>query len=151
MAGLPLLSRVRAVAASTHLARRRVSALRPPVRSMAAAAPSEGFQKIQIRREDTVSPPPLLLLLARRVQLENHFQTGACDENSNEIWIFFVIFDVYSQTFDAYVVGKENAPGMVVLQEWWGVDFEVKNHALHIAQMDSGFRALIPEYDIDPN
>ncbi|KAI5605899.1 hypothetical protein BDE02_01G384100 [Populus trichocarpa] len=31
-------------------------------------------------------------------------------------------------TFDAYVVGKEDAPGIVVLQEWWGVDFEIKNH-----------------------
>lgn len=53
-----------------------------------------------------------------------------------------------TQTFDAYVVGKENAPGIVVLQEWWGVDFEIKNHALHISQMDQGYRALIPECDI---
>ncbi|OAY78629.1 Protein usf [Ananas comosus] len=48
-------------------------------------------------------------------------------------------------TFDAYVVGKENAPGIVVLQEWWGVDFEIKNHALHISQLDQGYRALIPD------
>nr|DAD20429.1 TPA_asm: hypothetical protein HUJ06_021892 [Nelumbo nucifera] len=48
-------------------------------------------------------------------------------------------------TFDAYVVGKEGAPGIVVLQEWWGVDYEVKNHALKISQMDPGFKALIPE------
>ncbi|XP_072993587.1 uncharacterized protein [Typha latifolia] len=48
-------------------------------------------------------------------------------------------------TFDAYVVGKENAPGIVVLQEWWGVDFEIKNHALDISQMDQGYRALIPD------
>lgn len=48
-------------------------------------------------------------------------------------------------TFDAYVVGKENAPGIVVLQEWWGVDFEVKNHAKKIATLGSGFRALIPD------
>ncbi|KAH0930194.1 hypothetical protein HID58_015921 [Brassica napus] len=32
-------------------------------------------------------------------------------------------------TFDAYVVGKDDAPGIVVIQEWWGVDFEIKNHA----------------------
>ena len=49
------------------------------------------------------------------------------------------------QAFDAYVVGKEDAPGIVVLQEWWGVDFEVKNHALKISQFDSGYKALIPE------
>ncbi|XP_065040889.1 uncharacterized protein LOC135674716 [Musa acuminata AAA Group] len=48
-------------------------------------------------------------------------------------------------TFDAYVAGKDNAPGIVVLQEWWGVDFEIKNHALHIAQMNPGYRTLIPD------
>ncbi|KAI0522845.1 hypothetical protein KFK09_005230 [Dendrobium nobile] len=48
-------------------------------------------------------------------------------------------------TFDAYVVGKENAPGIVVVQEWWGVDFEVKNHAQKIANLAPGYRALIPD------
>ncbi|OMO66556.1 Dienelactone hydrolase [Corchorus capsularis] len=47
--------------------------------------------------------------------------------------------------FDAYVVGKEDAPGIVVLQEWWGVDFEIKNHALKISQLEPGFKALIPD------
>ncbi|KRY05761.1 Uncharacterized protein T12_9248, partial [Trichinella patagoniensis] len=47
--------------------------------------------------------------------------------------------------FDAYVVGKENAPGIVVLQEWWGVDYEVKNHAQKIANLVPGYRALIPD------
>ncbi|KAJ9686463.1 hypothetical protein PVL29_015388 [Vitis rotundifolia] len=48
-------------------------------------------------------------------------------------------------TFDAYVVGKEDAPGIVVVQEWWGVDYEIKNHALKISQLDPGFKALIPD------
>ncbi|GFP79545.1 putative uncharacterized protein yghx [Phtheirospermum japonicum] len=48
-------------------------------------------------------------------------------------------------TFDAYVIGKDNAPGIVVLQEWWGVDFEIKNHAQKISQFDSGYKALIPD------
>ncbi|CAN1220181.1 Protein usf [Linum perenne] len=48
-------------------------------------------------------------------------------------------------TFDAYVVGKDDAPGIVVLQEWWGVDFEIKNHAIKISQLGSGFKALIPD------
>ncbi|KAJ3690733.1 hypothetical protein LUZ61_019897 [Rhynchospora tenuis] len=48
-------------------------------------------------------------------------------------------------TFDAYVVGKEGAPGIVVLQEWWGVDFEIKNHAVHISKLGQGYRALIPD------
>ncbi|XP_044952882.1 uncharacterized protein LOC123402970 [Hordeum vulgare subsp. vulgare] len=50
---------------------------------------------------------------------------------------------VFLETFDAYVVGKENAPGVVVLQEWWGIDYEVKNHAIHISQIDDGYKALI--------
>uniref|UniRef100_A0A453E3X7 Dienelactone hydrolase domain-containing protein n=1 Tax=Aegilops tauschii subsp. strangulata TaxID=200361 RepID=A0A453E3X7_AEGTS len=50
-----------------------------------------------------------------------------------------------ARTFDVYVVGKENAPGVVVLQEWWGVDYEVKNHAIHISQIGDGYRALIPD------
>nr|GMC88270.1 protein usf-like [Ipomoea batatas] len=48
-------------------------------------------------------------------------------------------------TFDAYVIGKEDAPGIVVLQEWWGVDYEIKNHAQKISQFDSGYKALIPD------
>ncbi|XP_051152032.1 uncharacterized protein LOC127266010 [Andrographis paniculata] len=47
--------------------------------------------------------------------------------------------------FDAYVIGKENAPGIVVLQEWWGVDYEIKNHAQKISQFDSGYKTLIPD------
>lgn len=43
------------------------------------------------------------------------------------------------------MAGKENAPGIVVLQEWWGVDFEVKNNALKIASLEPGFKVLIPE------
>lgn len=53
---------------------------------------------------------------------------------------------IYSlQIFDAYLVGKEDAPGIVVLQEWWGVDFEIKNHALKISKLDPGYKTLIPE------
>uniref|UniRef100_A0A7C8ZY90 Carboxymethylenebutenolidase n=1 Tax=Opuntia streptacantha TaxID=393608 RepID=A0A7C8ZY90_OPUST len=48
-------------------------------------------------------------------------------------------------TFDAYVVGKDDAPGIVVLQEWWGVDFEIKNHAIKISQLEPGFKAFIPD------
>nr|AFK38323.1 unknown [Lotus japonicus] len=48
-------------------------------------------------------------------------------------------------TFDAYVVGKEGAPGIVVVQEWWGVEYEIKNHALKISQLGTGYRALIPD------
>jgi len=60
--------------------------------------------------------------------------------------IFCCVFGVFNdQTFDAYVLGKHDAPGIVVLQEWWGVDFEIKNHAAMISQLGLGFKALIPE------
>eukprot|EP00270_Netrium_digitus_P016132 TRINITY_DN574_c0_g1_i1.p1 TRINITY_DN574_c0_g1~~TRINITY_DN574_c0_g1_i1.p1 ORF type:complete len:241 (-),score=83.84 TRINITY_DN574_c0_g1_i1:339-1061(-) len=45
--------------------------------------------------------------------------------------------------FDAYVAGKKDGAGLVVVQEWWGVDYEIKNHALALA--DLGFRTLIPD------
>ena len=45
-------------------------------------------------------------------------------------------------------MGRDDAPGIVVLQEWWGVDYEVKNHAVKISELGSGFKALIPEYDV---
>lgn len=44
-----------------------------------------------------------------------------------------------------YVVGKEDAPGIVVLQEWWGVDFEIKNNAIKISKLEPGYKALIPD------
>jgi carboxymethylenebutenolidase len=50
------------------------------------------------------------------------------------------------QEFDGYVVGEKGAPGIVVVQEWWGVDYEIKKHAINIAS--KGYRALIPEYVI---
>lgn len=43
------------------------------------------------------------------------------------------------------MVGKDDAPGIVVIQEWWGVEVEIKNHAIKISQLDPGFKALIPE------
>lgn len=58
--------------------------------------------------------------------------------------MYFSFFVCY-QAFDAYVVGKEGAPGIVVVQEWWGVDFEIKNHAVKISELAPGFKALIPE------
>lgn len=60
-------------------------------------------------------------------------------------FILFIIIFTLDQAFAAYVVGKEDAPGIVVLQEWWGVDFEIKNHAEKISQLGPGFKALIPE------
>ena len=37
----------------------------------------------------------------------------------------------------------KNAPGVVVIQEWWGLDDEIKNVANRLAQ--AGYRALVPD------
>lgn len=39
--------------------------------------------------------------------------------------------------------GMANAPGVVVIQEWWGLDEEVKAVANHLA--NAGYRALVPD------
>ena len=36
-----------------------------------------------------------------------------------------------------------NAPGVVVIQEWWGLDDEIKNVANRLAK--AGYRALVPD------
>ena len=42
-----------------------------------------------------------------------------------------------------YAVGDESKPGVIVIQEWWGIDEEVKIHARKIAAQ--GYFALIPD------
>ncbi|KAJ6800930.1 uncharacterized protein M6B38_201200 [Iris pallida] len=74
-----------------------------------------------------------------------HFRSMAHSSSSSSDPFQKVQITRDDTTFDAYVVGKENAPGIVVLQEWWGVDFEVKNHAQTIAKLGTGYRALIPD------
>jgi carboxymethylenebutenolidase len=47
---------------------------------------------------------------------------------------------------EAYLIepaNPANAPGVVVIQEWWGLDDEVKNVANRLAQ--AGYRALVPD------
>ena len=47
---------------------------------------------------------------------------------------------------EAYVVepaDPKDAPGVVVIQEWWGLDDEIKNVANRLAE--AGYRALVPD------
>ncbi|MCF8166295.1 MAG: dienelactone hydrolase family protein [Rhodoferax sp.] len=47
---------------------------------------------------------------------------------------------------EAYLVepaNPTNAPGVVVIQEWWGLDDEIKNVANRLAK--AGYRALVPD------
>ena len=47
---------------------------------------------------------------------------------------------------EAYLVepaNPKNAPGVVVIQEWWGLDDEIKNVANRLAT--AGYRALVPD------
>jgi carboxymethylenebutenolidase len=50
------------------------------------------------------------------------------------------------QTLNGYLAeptNKANAPGIVVIQEWWGLDDEIKAVADRFAQ--AGYRALVPD------
>lgn len=50
------------------------------------------------------------------------------------------------QSSSAYLVepaDSKNAPGVVVIQEWWGLDDEIKNVADRLAK--AGYRALVPD------
>jgi len=50
------------------------------------------------------------------------------------------------QLLEGYLVepaGKTDAPGVVVIQEWWGLDEEVKTVADRLAK--AGYRALVPD------
>jgi carboxymethylenebutenolidase len=50
------------------------------------------------------------------------------------------------QTLHGYLaepMNKVNAPGIVVIQEWWGLDDEIKAVADRFAQ--AGYRALVPD------
>jgi carboxymethylenebutenolidase len=47
---------------------------------------------------------------------------------------------------EAYLVEPadlKNAPGVVVIQEWWGLDDEIKNVSNRLAK--AGYRALVPD------
>ncbi|MBU3559180.1 dienelactone hydrolase family protein [Polynucleobacter sp. Nonnen-W13] len=47
---------------------------------------------------------------------------------------------------EAYLIepaNPTNAPGVVVIQEWWGLDDEIKNVASRLAK--AGYRALVPD------
>lgn len=50
------------------------------------------------------------------------------------------------KTVDGYLVEPPNgvnAPGVVVIQEWWGLDEQIKEVANRLA--NAGFRALVPD------
>ena len=51
-----------------------------------------------------------------------------------------------SKIVDGYLVeptNGANAPGIVVIQEWWGLDEQIKEVANRLA--GAGFRALVPD------
>lgn len=45
-------------------------------------------------------------------------------------------------TVPGYTYG-DSGPGVIVLQEWWGIDDEVKAHAKKISEQ--GYRTLVPD------
>lgn len=49
----------------------------------------------------------------------------------------------FGEGLPGYEAGPKDAPGLVVLQEWWGVNEIIKEQALLISK--EGFRVLIPD------
>jgi carboxymethylenebutenolidase len=47
------------------------------------------------------------------------------------------------KTCPAYAVGPLDAPGVVVIQEWWGLNAQIKTVADRLAE--AGYRALVPD------
>ena len=48
-----------------------------------------------------------------------------------------------AEAYLAEPVNPENAPGVVVIQEWWGLDDEIRSVADRLAT--AGYRALVPD------
>lgn len=46
-------------------------------------------------------------------------------------------------TAPAWLTGPKSGPGVVVLQEWWGLNAQIKGVAERVAK--AGFRALVPD------
>ncbi|CAM6087649.1 unnamed protein product [Calypogeia fissa] len=106
--------------------------------SFATSAPSQRFiSGLRSRRRIEqlhahIVPAAALIIRAMASTTESELSKVAIKRNGDG-----------ETVFDAYVVGSKGAPGIVVLQEWWGIDFEIKNHASAIAK--KGYRALIPD------
>jgi carboxymethylenebutenolidase len=47
------------------------------------------------------------------------------------------------QPLTGFVCGKPSSPGIVVIQEWWGVTDIIKGHAMTLAEQ--GYRCLVPD------
>lgn len=43
----------------------------------------------------------------------------------------------------AYICGDKSSPGVLMLQEWWGITEEIKDQANFLAS--NGFRVMIPD------
>jgi len=55
----------------------------------------------------------------------------------------YLTVSVAGKEFPAYVCGSKGAPGVVVLQEWWGVTEQIQTQAQKIAAQ--GYRCLVPD------
>jgi carboxymethylenebutenolidase len=49
----------------------------------------------------------------------------------------------FGDNLPGYVCGDPTRPGVVVVQEWWGVTETIQAHALRISR--EGYRVLVPD------
>lgn len=69
-------------------------------------------------------------LLARR-----NFRASSVAMNMEKV--------TFGQNLPGYAVGPASAPGVIMLQEWWGVSEEIKKQANRLSQ--NNYRVLIPD------
>ncbi|GMH42358.1 hypothetical protein BSKO_10277 [Bryopsis sp. KO-2023] len=50
----------------------------------------------------------------------------------------------YGNNIPGYEIGKKDAPAVIVLQEWWGINDLIKMHAAKISEV-GGYRCLVPD------
>ncbi|CAI9775326.1 unnamed protein product [Fraxinus pennsylvanica] len=68
--------------------------------------------------------------LSRNLSIHLHQVLAMASESASSSPFKKIQIQRDDTAFDAYVIGKEDDLGIVVLQDWWGVDFEIKKHAI---------------------
>lgn len=50
----------------------------------------------------------------------------------------------FGKDIPGYILGPEGRPGVVVLQEWWGITNSIKEQAEHVSKTGN-YRVLVPD------
>lgn len=87
--------------------------------------------------------PSTLKLLARHSRYHRCLTTTTTSSNRNNMLPPYLTFQP-STSSSAATTGTSPLPAVIVLQEWWGINDQIKNHAKHIADM-TGAETVVPD------